>query len=205
MPVSLDPEARPRSEQIIKKSRFLARLRYVDSEKAADAFLAAARESERGAGHHCFAYLIGDENETRIERYGDDGEPGGTAGAPILNALKGRDLVNVIAVVSRYYGGIKLGTGGLARAYSGTVIAALEDVELRPRIRSQAFRLAVEHATAGSVEADLRGRGFEVAAVRYGLQAEFTVVSADGAALEAAVGEITSGTAELIHVGHVWR
>jgi uncharacterized YigZ family protein len=205
MPVSLDPGARPRSEQIIKRSRFLARLRYVDTEKAADEFLTAARESERGAGHHCFAYLIGDEDQSRIERYGDDGEPNGTAGAPILNALKGRDLVNVIAVVSRYYGGIKLGTGGLARAYSGAVIAALEGAVLRPRIRSQVFRIAVDHATAGLVDAGLRGRGFEVAAVHYGPVAEFTVVCADGSALEAAVGEITSGTVQLFPTGHVWR
>lgn len=205
MPVALDPGARPHAEEIIKKSRFVARLRYVDDTTAADEFLALARETDRGAGHHCFAYIIGDEPESRVERYSDDGEPGGTAGPPILNALKGRDLLNVVAVVSRYYGGIKLGTGGLARAYSGAVNSALEGAVLRPRVRSQVFRIAVDHATAGLVEAELRGRGFEVADVRYGGQAEITVVCAEGSKLEAALGQLTSGTAEPAHVGDVWR
>lgn len=205
MPACLDPEARPCSEDIVKKSRFIARLRYVDSEESVDEFLAAARDVDRGAGHHCFAYIIGEDDESRIERYSDDGEPGGTAGAPILNALKGRDLTNVAAVVSRHFGGIKLGTGGLARAYSGAVISALEGVALRPRLRSQVFRLAVAHATAGWVEAELRRRGFEVADVRYGGEAEFTIVCASADRLEASVAEITSGAGQLVYLGNVWR
>ncbi|ORA39307.1 IMPACT family protein [Mycobacterium aquaticum] len=204
MSFSLDPEARPYFEETIKKSRFIARLRHCSSEEEASEFLALARELERGAGHHCFAYVLGDEIESRIERYSDDGEPGGTAGAPILAVLKARELVNVVAVVSRYYGGIKLGTGGLTRAYSGTVTSALESTPLQARVRMQVFTLAVDHAEAGWVEAELRRRGFEVDGVHYGQKAVIRVRCAEAATLDSAVAEITSGRGELVHMGHVW-
>ena len=202
---SLDADARPYAEETIKKSRFIGRLRRVESEEAFAAFLAEVREIERGAGHHCYAYVIGDDEESRIERFSDDGEPGGTAGAPMLAALHGRGLVNVAAVVSRYYGGVNLGAGGLVRAYSGTVIAALETAALRPRVRAQLFRLQVEHATAGWVEAELRRRGIEVVKVGYGEHSVITVASSDPDGLRTAVAEITSGAAELVPVGHFWR
>lgn len=205
MPFSLEPEARPYFEETIKKSRFIARLRHTDSEAAVDQFIAAVRDDERGAGHHCSAYIVGDEDESRIERYNDDGEPSGTAGTPILHVLKAREIVNVTAVVSRYYGGVKLGAGGLARAYSGTVVGALDTATLRPRKRSQLFQLAVDHAEAGWVEAELRGRGFEVAGVDYGQRAVITIVCAEPTYLESTVAEITSGRGELVHRGHVWR
>lgn len=205
MPFSLDPDANPHSEQTIKKSRFVARLRHSDCEEDANGFISEARELDGGAGHHCFAYVIGDEVESRIERYSDDGEPSGTAGAPILNVLKARDLVNVAAVVSRYYGGIKLGTGGLTRAYSGTVVSAIETTTLRPRVLLQVFSLAVDHAEAGWVEAELRGRGFEVAGVDYGQRAVIRVLCVEAARLDSVVGELTSGRGELVHLGHVWR
>ncbi len=201
---SLAADARPHAEELIKKSRFIARVRRVDSEAAFTAFLTEVRELERGAGHHCYGCVIGEE-ESRIERFSDDGEPGGTAGAPILAALHGRGLVNVAAVVSRYYGGIKLGAGGLVRAYSGTVIAALEFVELRPRVRAQLFRLAVQHATAGWVEAELRRRGIEVVDVNYAERATLTVTTDNPTLLESAVAEITSGAVQLVPAGHVWR
>lgn len=202
---SVDADARPYAEETIKKSRFIARLRRVDSEAAFTAFLADVREIERGAGHHCYACVIGEDEGTRIERFSDDGEPGGTAGAPMLAALHGRGLVNVAAVVSRYYGGVNLGAGGLVRAYSGTVIAALETTELRPRVRAQLFRLAVEHATAGWVQAELRRQGVEVVEVAYAEQAVITVATAEPSGLQVAVAEITSGATDLVHVGHVWR
>jgi uncharacterized YigZ family protein len=204
MPFSLDPEATPYSEETIKKSRFIARLGHAGREDDANGFVAHVRELERGAGHHCFAYVIGDEGETRIERYSDDGEPSGTAGAPILSVLKARDLVNVVAVVSRYYGGVKLGTGGLTRAYSGTVTSALESTTLQARVRLQVFTLAVDHAEAGWVEAELRRRGFDVDGVDYGQKAVITVHCAEATTLDSAVAEITSGRGQLVHLGHVW-
>ncbi|MGE2715944.1 IMPACT family protein [Mycolicibacterium litorale] len=205
MPYTLDPEDRPCAEAVIKKSRFIARLRHASSEEHVAELLTHARTVDRGAGHHCYAYLLGDETDSRTERSSDDGEPGGTAGTPILRALKAHDLTNVAAVVSRYWGGVKLGTGGLARAYSGTVTAAIESANLRPRLRMEVFRLEADHADAGRVEGELRARGFEVAEVTYGDRAAITVLSADPVALTAAVNGITSGVAEIEHVEHVWR
>lgn len=201
MPFTLDPDARPYAEELIKKSRFIARLRRVEEESEFEELLAVARAAERGAGHHCYAYIV--EGESRIERHSDDGEPGGTAGAPMLSVLKSKDLVNIAAVVSRHFGGVKLGTGGLARAYAGAVTAALEGIELRPRVRSQRYQLAVEHAEAGWVEAELRGRGFEVAEVAYAERAILTIVGDER--LQAVVAELTSGRGELVHIGHIWR
>jgi uncharacterized YigZ family protein len=205
VPFTLDPDAMPTAEALIKRSRFIARVRHVGSEDEAHDLIALAHQEDRGAGHHCFAYVIGDDEESRIERHSDDGEPGGTAGAPILAALKGHDLVNVAAVVSRHYGGVKLGTGGLARAYGGTVSTALASASLRPRSRWQVYRLAVDHADAGRLEAELRGRGFDVAEVAYDARATLTVVCADADRLSSAVGDLTAGQGELIHAGHLWR
>ncbi|OBF13625.1 YigZ family protein [Mycobacterium sp. ACS4331] len=203
MPFTLPRGASPVAEEIIKRSRFTAHVRHVESEQSFGDFLAEVREVDRAAGHHCRAFIIGDD--ARVERSNDDGEPGGTAGAPILAALKSRDLTNVAAVVSRHYGGVNLGTGGLARAYSGVVLAALEGQPLRPRIRAELFELSIDHAKAGRVEAELRGRGFEVVDAEYGPQAVFTVASTEADALRAAVAGLTAGGAELVPAGHLWR
>lgn len=205
MPYSLDPADRPCVETVIKKSRFIARVRRADSADDAHRLIATARELHPDAGHHCFAYIIGDEPESRIERSGDDGEPGGTAGVPMLQTLKARELVNVATVVSRYFGGVKLGAGGLARAYSGAVATAVETATLRPRLRWEVFRLEAEHSEAGRIESELRSRGFEVTGVDYGERAVLTVACTDADALTSAVGEITAGRGEPVHVGHLWR
>ncbi len=203
MPLTLDPGDRPHAEHLIKKSRFVARLRQVTDEQGAADLIAEARAQERGAGHHCFAYIL--DADSRTERSSDDGEPGGTAGAPMLAVLHARDLVNVAAVVSRHFGGVKLGTGGLVRAYAGTVSAALDSAVLVPRVRCERYRLEVDHADAGRLEADLRGRGFEVADVTYAQRAALTVVTDAPDRLEAAVAALTAGSGELVHLGHTWR
>lgn len=205
MPFTLDPDTTLTAEVLIKRSRFVARLRRAESEDDAAALVAAARRLEKGAGHHCRAYRIGDDEGDRIERHSDDGEPAGTAGAPILAVLAGHDLVNVAAVVSRHFGGVKLGTGGLVRAYAGAVEAALDGAVLRPRSRCERYELTADHADAGRLEAELRGRGFEVAGVVYGARATLTVVCADGDRLRCAVADLTAGAGRLVAAGQVWR
>ena len=100
-----------------KKSKFIADLIYVSSEEEAQANLEQIRKKYYDARHHCFAYRIL-EKDTILERASDDGEPSGTAGTPMLNLLSKNDLMNVLLVVTRYFGGILLGTGGLVRAYT---------------------------------------------------------------------------------------
>ena len=117
-------------EEIIKKSRFIARAARADSPDEAASFLTDVRETD--ATHNCWAYKIGGQY-----RFSDDGEPGGTAGRPILAAIEGQGLDHVVVVVTRYFGGIKLGAGGLVRAYGGAAAECLrlaERIEVKPRI-----------------------------------------------------------------------
>jgi len=114
----------------IKKSRFIARAARVDSPEDAMRFISEASESD--ANHNCWAYCVGD-----AYRFSDDGEPGGTAGRPILAAIQGKGLDHVAVVVTRYFGGIKLGAGGLVRAYGGCAAKCLdraEKVDIRPKV-----------------------------------------------------------------------
>lgn len=118
-------------EMIVKKSRFIARASRVDCPESASTFLARVRESD--ATHNCWAYKIASQY-----RFSDDGEPGGTAGRPILAAIEGQGLDHVVVVVTRYFGGIKLGAGGLVRAYGGTAAECLRlahRVEVKKRKR----------------------------------------------------------------------
>ena len=108
------------SEIEIKKSRFICSLKRVTSEEEAKDFIQAIKKEHWKANHHCSAFVIGEKNE--IQRSSDDGEPSGTAGIPMLEVLKKNELINVIAVVTRYFGGTKLGTGGLIRAYTLSLI-----------------------------------------------------------------------------------
>ncbi|MGR7919524.1 YigZ family protein [Zobellella denitrificans] len=120
-------------EQDIKKSRFIAYLAHTPDPTAAKAFIEAVRAREPAAGHHCWAFVAGAPTDSRVLGFSDDGEPSGTAGKPILAQLQGSGIGEITAVVCRYFGGIKLGTGGLVRAYGGTVASALAQLETRER------------------------------------------------------------------------
>lgn len=113
------------TEIVIKKSRFLSFIKRTDSEDEAKAFIADIKRKHKAATHNCSAYIIG--KSARIQKADDDGEPQGTAGIPILEVLKKEAFYNVTIVVTRYYGGIKLGTGGLIRAYSQGASSAIQD------------------------------------------------------------------------------
>ena len=109
-----------------KKSKFIADLFYVNSKEEAEEKIKEIRKKYHDAKHHCFAYSVLEDGKV-LDRMSDDGEPSGTAGMPILNILNKKNLVNVVAIVTRYFGGILLGTGGLTKAYSDSVLFALEN------------------------------------------------------------------------------
>lgn len=111
-------------ERVINRSRFIGYASPCGSEEEALCFLQDIREKHKTATHHCYAYIIGSNGG--IMRYSDDGEPGGTAGLPIMDVMKSRQVVNCCVVVVRYFGGVLLGTGGLVRAYTQSAQAALE-------------------------------------------------------------------------------
>ena len=111
---------------IINKSKFICELIKVYNIDDIEKSLTNIKNKYKDATHYCYAYIIGN-----IKRFNDDGEPGGTAGMPILNVLENNDLNNILCVVIRYFGGIKLGAGGLVRAYSNSVTKALENIEIK--------------------------------------------------------------------------
>ena len=115
------------AEIVEKKSKFIANVFYVESKEEAEEIIKAQKKKYHDARHNCYAYRILEENI--IERASDDGEPSGTAGGPMLNILAKQEIVNVLVIVTRYFGGILLGTGGLVKAYSEATKKALENAE----------------------------------------------------------------------------
>lgn len=113
-------------QEEIKKSRFICHAKRVYSEEDARAFITAIKKEHYKANHNCSAFIIGERSE--IKRTSDDGEPSGTAGVPMLGVLENHNLTNVCVVVTRYFGGIKLGAGGLIRAYAGSVALAVKEI-----------------------------------------------------------------------------
>ncbi|CCQ15943.1 putative uncharacterized protein [Rhodococcus sp. AW25M09] len=140
----------------------------------------------------------------RIERSNDDGEPSGTAGMPMLEVLRGHHITNVVAVVSRYFGGTKLGTGGLARAYGGAVNEALSQSTFLTRERRDIMTVELDHVDAGRVESELRGRGVVVLDASYLSCAVLTVAVADADSTVALVASLTAGRVVPVHTGHMY-
>ena len=140
-------------ESEIKKSRFLCHLERVTSEEEAKAFIQSIKKEHWKANHNCSAYLIGEHSE--IQRSSDDGEPSGTAGVPMLEVLKKNELINVCVVVTRYFGGIKLGAGGLIRAYSHAVSQGLQTVGLVMGKLQQEVILDLDYSLLGKLQNSL--------------------------------------------------
>jgi uncharacterized YigZ family protein len=191
-------------ESEIKRSRFLCALAPADSEQAAQDFVRRIRKEHPGATHHCFAYVIGPDG--RLHRAGDDGEPGGTAGTPMLQVLLGREVRDTVAVVTRYYGGVQLGAGGLVRAYGGAVSAALDEIGTTERRRLALVAVTADHQRAGRLENDLRSAGHTVRDVAYGAAVTFHlgVPEADVAAFRSWLADATSGTAGCVAEGSAY-
>lgn len=117
------------AEIVEKKSKFIANIFYVESKEESEKIIKDINKKYHDARHNCYAYRITEENEV-IEKSSDDGEPSGTAGAPMLNILSKNNLSNILVIVTRYFGGILLGTGGLVRAYSAACNKALDMAEI---------------------------------------------------------------------------
>ncbi|MGY4904585.1 YigZ family protein [Streptomyces sp. 900116325] len=152
-------------ETEINRSRFICALAPAATEQEAQDFVARIRRQHPTATHNCFAYVIG--ADASVQKASDDGEPGGTAGVPMLQMLMRREMRYVAAVVTRYYGGVKLGAGGLIRAYGGVVGEALDELGTITRQRFRLATITVGHQRAGRLENDLRATGLAVREVRY--------------------------------------
>ncbi len=154
-PLPLDTiAARVRTETVVTKSRFITTLAPATDRAAADDVIDDTRRDFHDAGHHCTAMVLGLDGQR--ERSNDDGEPAGTAGAPMLAVLRGAALTDVVAVVTRYFGGTLLGAGGLVRAYGGAVTTAVERATRLSRQSVALFDLYAGHQDAGRLEHRLR-------------------------------------------------
>ncbi|GGV64840.1 MULTISPECIES: YigZ family protein [Streptomyces] len=179
----------------INRSRFLCSLAPAATEQEAQDFIAAVRTEHATATHNCWAYVIG--ADAGIQKASDDGEPGGTAGVPMLQMLLRREMRYVVAVVTRYFGGVKLGAGGLIRAYGGAVGETLDVLGTRTLRRFRLATVTVDHQRAGKVQNDLRATGRVVRDVRYGeaVTLEIGLPDAEIDAFRAWLADITAGTA----------
>ncbi len=180
----------------MKGSRFLVALAPVSNEEAAKAFRQRVRDEIPGASHHCWAWRLA---RPAIERAGDDGEPSGSAGRPMLAQLTGNDVVDVIAVVTRFFGGTKLGVGGLVRAYGGAVGEALMTGNLVPYRSMETLRTRYQHSVDHSVEDLIRELAGTTLDVVYTADVARTVSIAgeDREVFAARLGDLTSGQATI--------
>lgn len=165
-----------RNEIVIEKSRFICTLKKVANEAEAQEFIKAIKKEFWDATHNCSAYIVDD----LAQRSSDDGEPSGTAGIPMLEVLRKNKLVGTAAVVTRYFGGIKLGAGGLVRAYSGSVAGALKECGIAEKILMSRFSFLYDVNSVGRIlnilyQQDL----FEIADVEYNLRAKIILKMQD--------------------------
>ena len=154
-----------RAEITVKKSRFIAELFYIENQKEAEDAIQEIRKREHSAKHHCFAYRV--LEESLIQRMSDDGEPSGTAGSPMLTILQGKELVNVLVVVTRYFGGTLLGTGGLVRAYSEVTTEALLRAGIKEVQKGAEIKLEVSYSDYESLKHYLNTIGGKIILSEY--------------------------------------
>lgn len=187
----------------IKRSHFLGLAARTTSEAQAREFIASRRALYPDARHHCSAFIIANPGATPTERSNDDGEPSGTAGKPMLEVVRGSQIFDVTVVVSRYFGGTLLGTGGLVRAYSQATTQALEQLSLCRRSQQYLWQLRAPVAEAGRIEAELRAGGANIVQTRWESQATIELASAvaNPTELAALVANVTRGQGQLEAAG----
>lgn len=185
------------NEVIINKSRFITTLFKVESEEEAKEQIAEIKAQHKGANHNCSAYVIGDQHQ--IQKANDDGEPSGTAGVPMLETLKKEDVHNVVVIVTRYFGGIKLGTGGLIRAYQSGVTEAIQKSGKVSMELSIKYEVTLNYDQTGKFEYELAQTDYLLVDQLYTDKVTYTihVKSKDQQAFETFVSQQTQGTGEI--------
>jgi uncharacterized YigZ family protein len=191
------------AEIIEKKSRFIATAYPLETEEEALILLEQIRKKRWNATHHCFAYVLGENYE--IQRYSDDGEPGGTAGKPILDVLLGQGIHNTMLVVTRYFGGTLLGTGGLVRAYSKAAVEGLKASEVIEKCLGIILGIHTDYAGIGKIQYILGQHQIQVIASDYtdAVQLEALVPVEFVDVIKNEITEVTGGQAILHKVQEV--
>jgi uncharacterized YigZ family protein len=152
-------------EIVIQKSRFIAQVNRAATEEEAQAFIKEVKKKHWDATHNCSAYVIGEHDQ--VQKANDDGEPGGTAGIPILEVIKKRQLKNTVVVVTRYFGGIKLGAGGLIRAYGKAASEGIDAAGTVERKLMRVMNIGMEYTWLGKVENELGDSRYSTKGIQY--------------------------------------
>jgi len=142
------------NELIIQKSKFIAHVTHIESETDAQQIISSVNKTHWKSNHNCYAYIVGKDN--KVQKANDDGEPSGTAGIPILEVLKKKNLRDTLVIITRYFGGIKLGAGGLIRAYSQATSAGITASGIVERLPVILYRVTLDYSLLGSVENSLQ-------------------------------------------------
>ena len=193
------PAQQHRVEQVIDRSRFICTVTRVQSSEEAQAFIKTMNAEFPDATHNCWAYVVGAPGSTDRVGMSDDGEPHGTAGRPMLTVLLHSGVGEIAAVVTRYYGGTKLGTGGLVKAYGGAVQEALADMPRAERVDSVDLSVRVGYGAIGALQQLFPEYDAELLEQRFEVEAEFyvRVPRVRVAAMEHAIQNVTRGAAAI--------
>ncbi|WP_320172543.1 YigZ family protein [Maridesulfovibrio sp.] len=193
------PSGSLRTEETIKKSRFICDLSVCTGRDEAREFIAQIKKEFPDARHHCWAFIAGNPQNADMGM-SDDGEPQGTAGKPMLQVLQGSGLGDIVAVVTRYFGGIKLGTGGLVRAYSGAVQQGLESLSVVMKVPMRRVSVEIGYAQEGMLRRMLPDFSAEIEEQTFGAEILFGLIMPSDRMEEfcAAVTESSNGTVEFM-------
>lgn len=161
-------------EIIISKSRFISHCARVETEEQAQLFIERIKKEHRSANHNCSAYIIGEHDQ--IQKANDDGEPSGTAGVPILDVLKKQHLKDTVVVVTRYFGGVKLGAGGLVRAYGKATTVGIDASGVVERKLHHELKVSADYTLLGKLENELRNSTYILDHIDYAENVELTVL-----------------------------
>ncbi|QFF98174.1 YigZ family protein [Psychrobacillus glaciei] len=186
-----------KSEIIIQKSRFLTYVERAETEEEALGFIHLIKQKHKDANHNCSAYIIGEHDH--IQKANDDGEPSGTAGFPMLEVLKKQGLKDTVVVVTRYFGGIKLGGGGLIRAYGKATTQGIDVAKVVERKLHHLMKVSIDYSWLGKVENEVRSSDYPLKEINYADSVEvfvYTIAKEEAKFLDW-MSEITNGQAKI--------
>lgn len=181
----------------IQKSRFIAHVKRAETEEEAQGFIQEIKKEHWNATHNCSAYMIGEHDQ--IQKANDDGEPSGTAGVPMLEVLKKRNLKDTVVVVTRYFGGIKLGAGGLIRAYGRAVSEGIDSIGIVQRTLMTVMHVKADYTWLGKLENEIRSSDYQLKVIHYSDLVEMEVYVKEDKVNEFLewMTELTNGQADM--------
>lgn len=192
------------TEIIINRSRFIGRAYPIKDEEEVNLYLDRAREEFPDASHHCYAYVLG--RSSNIQRFNDDGEPGGTAGMPILQVILQQDIEDTLVIVIRYFGGVKLGAGGLVRAYSKSAAETLSKAGKKTMTKSFKGSINLDYASWGPLEYFLNQQGIPILKTEYMDDVKVEVMTKmDWDNFSNMIKDQTSARAKTCYIGEVFH